>query len=61
MFDSSHNGSPNLRPIDALVQFFIDQAHNGDIVSPDQIQAMRDLARWLRIIWRTDDPLDCLR
>ena len=55
MFNPSHYGSSDLRPIDAIIQFLIHQAHNSDVISPNQVQAMHDLARRFRIIWRTDD------
>jgi hypothetical protein len=54
---SAYNRSPDLQPIDTVIQLFIHQPNNHDIVPSDQVQAMLNLARCFWIIWWSDDAL----
>jgi hypothetical protein len=57
MLDSTDNGSFHVRPINIFVQLLVNQAHNRDVITSDQVESMRNLARRLSIIWCADDPL----
>lgn len=57
MLNPTYNRPLNLQPIDTIVNFLIDEPNNRNIIAPNQIQAMCDLARGLWVIWRADDSL----
>ena len=44
--------SANLAPINAIVELLVDQPTNCDVVTSDEVETMRHLGTWLRIILR---------
>ncbi|KAG9768458.1 hypothetical protein KCU88_g7187, partial [Aureobasidium melanogenum] len=58
MLRRSNDLSSDFFPIDAVVQLFIHQSHNSDIVTSYKVQAMADLRAGFWVIGGTDDALD---
>lgn len=60
MFHSTHDTPAHLGPFNLAIQFLIQQPTDGNVLPPNQVQAMTDLGAGFGVILRADDALDGL-
>lgn len=60
MLDATNRRTLDLSPVDALIQGFIDQADDTDVISTDNVEAQRCLLAGLIIVWLTYNALHCI-
>ena len=58
MLCSTNHLSTYFCPVDAIVEIFIDQTTNGDVITSNQIEAMADFRTWLRVVRWPNDSFD---
>ena len=60
VLDSSDGRTLDFVPVDALVELFVDEADEADVVAPDEVQAELDLLGVVRVVGVVDHALDRL-
>lgn len=58
MFDTSDHTPPHLGPIDTRIHVLVQQATDGNILAPNQVQAMFDLGGGFVVIAIAYDALE---
>jgi hypothetical protein len=58
MLCTSNHLSSHFRPVDAVVEIFVNQAADGDIVPSDQIKTVTDLRAWFGVILGSNNSFD---
>lgn len=58
MLGTADGVAPHLSPVDALVQWLVDEANHNHVVTPDNVQTQGDLLARLIILCRADHPLN---
>jgi len=58
MLCSTNHLSTYFCPVDAIVEIFIDQTANGDVITSNKIETMTDFRTWLRVVRWSNDSFD---